>query len=174
MCVDCCLLNAKARQDAYQLPRIDESIYASVGAKYFLTMDIASVHNHVEANPADPVRILARFMPGTHQDFGHQEFCFPARILVRLAVGSCRVHTLLSSSNSMTFSMTFSSFPIPWFSCLFQKFKNFHYFRVFFDLKQFNRQELWHPHVTCHMSCKLGFPSIVSTMCFTSWPCCWP
>ena len=43
----------------------------------------------------------------------------------------------------MTFSMTFSSFPRPPdFAVSFKNFKNFPWFRVFFDLKQFNRHKL--------------------------------
>lgn len=53
MCVDYRLLNAKARRDAYPLPRIDESLDVLGGAKYFSTMDLASAYNQVEVNPAD-------------------------------------------------------------------------------------------------------------------------
>ena len=74
MCMDYCLLNAKARCDAYPLPRIDESLdlltylltylltahHACVahraaldvlgGTKYFSTMDLASTYNQVEVS----------------------------------------------------------------------------------------------------------------------------
>jgi len=53
MCMDYCLLNAKARRDAYPLPRIDEILDVLGGAKYFSTMDLASAYNQVEVNPAD-------------------------------------------------------------------------------------------------------------------------
>jgi len=53
MCVDYRLLNAKARRDAYPLPRIDESLDVLGGAKYFSIMDLASAYNQVEVNPAD-------------------------------------------------------------------------------------------------------------------------
>ena len=45
MCVDCYLLNTKAR--------IDESLDVLGGAKYFSTMDLASAYNQLEVNPAD-------------------------------------------------------------------------------------------------------------------------
>ena len=53
ICVDYRLLTAKARQDAYPLPRIDESLDILRGAKHFSTMDLASAHNLLEVNPAD-------------------------------------------------------------------------------------------------------------------------
>ena len=58
----------------------------------------------------------------------------------------CRIHTLLSTSHSMTFFMAFSSFSIPnRFSCHFQKFSNCPCFGVLFDLKQLNRHKLCCP-----------------------------
>ena len=53
MCVDYRLLNAKARRDAYPLPRIVESLDVLGGANYFSTMVLASVYIQIEVNPAD-------------------------------------------------------------------------------------------------------------------------
>ena len=53
MCVDYRLLNAKARRDAYPLPRIVESLDVLGGANYFSTMVLASVYIQVEVNPPD-------------------------------------------------------------------------------------------------------------------------
>ena len=57
MCVDYCQLpastTAKVMLDAYPLPRIDESLDILGGAKYFSTIDLASVYNQVGVAPAD-------------------------------------------------------------------------------------------------------------------------
>ena len=53
LCVDYRRLNAKTRRDAFPLPRIDESLDALGGAKYFSTIDLASAYNQVEVHPDD-------------------------------------------------------------------------------------------------------------------------
>ena len=53
LCVDYHRLNAKARKDAYPLPRIDESVDALGRAQYFSAIDLASAYNQVEVHPDD-------------------------------------------------------------------------------------------------------------------------
>lgn len=53
MCVDYRQLNNKTRKDAFPLPRIEESLDALTGARWFSTMDLASGYNQVPVAEAD-------------------------------------------------------------------------------------------------------------------------
>ena len=53
LCVDYRRLNAKTRKDAFPLPRIEESLDALGGARYFSAIDLASAYNQVEVHPDD-------------------------------------------------------------------------------------------------------------------------
>lgn len=53
MCVDYRKLNQKTKRDQYPLPRIEESLEALRGAKYFSTIDLASAYNQVEVHADD-------------------------------------------------------------------------------------------------------------------------
>ncbi|XP_060719718.1 retrovirus-related Pol polyprotein from transposon 412 [Tachysurus vachellii] len=53
MCVDYRQLNSKTRKDAFPLPRIDESLDALAGARWFSTMDLASGYNQVPVTEVD-------------------------------------------------------------------------------------------------------------------------
>ncbi|XP_035796548.1 retrovirus-related Pol polyprotein from transposon 412 [Amphiprion ocellaris] len=53
MCVDYRQLNSKTRKDAFPLPRIEESLDALTGARWFSTMDLASGYNQVPVVEAD-------------------------------------------------------------------------------------------------------------------------
>ena len=53
MCCDFRALNAKTVKDAYHLPRIDESMDALAGARYFSTLDLQSGYIQVPMHPDD-------------------------------------------------------------------------------------------------------------------------
>lgn len=92
-------LNSKTRKDAYPLPRIDESLDALSGAKWFSTLDLASGYNQGPVAEADCFKTafctpfgLFEFNrmpfglcngPSTFQRLGHfwrSEFSVPAVI----------------------------------------------------------------------------------------------
>ncbi|XP_042072601.1 uncharacterized protein LOC106632647 [Haplochromis burtoni] len=53
LCVDYRLLNSKTRKDAFPLPRIEESLDALAGARWFSTIDLASGYNQVPVSEQD-------------------------------------------------------------------------------------------------------------------------
>lgn len=53
LCVDYRKLNLKTVRDAFPLPRIDESLDALLGAKYFTTLDLASGYHQIAMHPDD-------------------------------------------------------------------------------------------------------------------------
>jgi len=50
-CVDCCKLNSVTIQDAHLLSRIDESLDALAGSKFFSTLDLLSGYWQVPLSP---------------------------------------------------------------------------------------------------------------------------
>ena len=53
ICNDYRKLNKKVVRDAFPLPRIEESLEAMAGAKIFSALDLASVYNQIQVEPAD-------------------------------------------------------------------------------------------------------------------------
>ena len=78
LCVDYRLLNSKTRKDAFPLPRIEESLDALSGARWFSTLDLASGYNQV---------------PVAEQDKPKTAFCTPFGLFEwnRMPFGLCNV-----------------------------------------------------------------------------------
>ncbi|KAL2076346.1 hypothetical protein ACEWY4_028049 [Coilia grayii] len=76
LCVDYRQLNTKTRRDAYPLPRIEESLDALSGAKWFSTLDLASGYHQV------PVAEKDKYKTAFCTPFGLFEFN-------RMAFGLC-------------------------------------------------------------------------------------
>ncbi|XP_041862171.1 uncharacterized protein LOC121653037 [Melanotaenia boesemani] len=76
LCVDYRLLNSKTRKDAFPLPRIEESLDALSGAKWFSTLDLAAGYNQV---------------PVTEKDKAKTAFCTPFGLFEwnRMPFGLC-------------------------------------------------------------------------------------
>ncbi|KAL0185385.1 hypothetical protein M9458_021082, partial [Cirrhinus mrigala] len=56
MCVDYRQLNSKTRKDAFPLPRIEETLDALTGARWFSTLDLASGYNQVPVTEGDKAK----------------------------------------------------------------------------------------------------------------------
>ena len=56
LCVDYRQLNKKTRKDAFPLPRIEESLDALSGARWFSTMDLTSGYNQVPVTEKDKLK----------------------------------------------------------------------------------------------------------------------
>lgn len=56
LCVDYRQLNNRTRRDSFPLPRIEESLDALCGARWFSTMDLASGYNQVPVAEADRMK----------------------------------------------------------------------------------------------------------------------
>lgn len=84
LCVDYRQLNSKTRKEAFPLPRIEESLDALTGARWFSTMDLANGYNQV---------------PITEKDQPKTAFCTPFGLFEwnRMPIGLCNVPSTFQS-----------------------------------------------------------------------------
>ncbi|KAL6476359.1 hypothetical protein MHYP_G00148580 [Metynnis hypsauchen] len=73
LCVDYRQLNSKTRRDSYPLPRIEESLDALSGARWFSTLDLASGYNQVPVAEKDKFK-TAFCTPFGLFEFNHMPF----------------------------------------------------------------------------------------------------
>ena len=66
-CVDYRRVNSLTRKDAHPLPRIDDTLDALSGAKWFSTLDLASGYWQVEVEPSDREKTAFATSFGLHQ-----------------------------------------------------------------------------------------------------------
>lgn len=143
MCFDYRQLNAKTQKDAYPLPRIDESLDALAGSKWFWTLDLASGYNQVAMADADRAKTafcttfgLFEFnrmpfglcnAPGTFQRlmermFGDQRFQSVLLYLDDIVVFSSTVHQHLERLEEVFSHLNQQGLKVKLFKChFFQK-----------------------------------------------------
>lgn len=68
LCIDYRKLNKFTVRDAFPIPRIDESVEALAGAKYFSTFDLAAGYHQIDVHPRD------RQKTAFSTPFGHFEY----------------------------------------------------------------------------------------------------
>ena len=66
-CVDYRRLNSLTKKDAHPLPRVDDTLDALTGAKWFSTIDLASGYWQVEMEPTDREKTAFATPFGLHQ-----------------------------------------------------------------------------------------------------------
>ena len=74
ICVDYRLLNSRTRKDAYPLPRIDESLEALKGARYFSSLDLIQGYLQCAMDEADVHKTAFRVGTGGLYQFTRMPF----------------------------------------------------------------------------------------------------